>query len=227
MQVAARRNLSERIAQQIKEYIVENNLKPGDRLPTEHDLAERFGVSRISIREATKALAFLGIVDAAPRRGMSVGHVDLHRVSEFLGFHLALSDYPLEQLIETRIIVEGGGLAHTMERMAADPEIFEQLSELNRKLLSADQVTRWVELDIAFHRQLLDASGLKPLVAFNDLLEIFFQRVRESVQGGEWVLGVESHQRLLDHLQARELAAANHELRDHIESHKHRMGIGS
>jgi DNA-binding GntR family transcriptional regulator len=94
---------------------------------------------------------------------------------------------------------------------------------LNDQLRSATDLGTWIELDIAFHRQLLDASGLKPLVAFNDLLTVFFRQFRESVKQAEWQPGVESHQRLIDALRCGALQAACDELRGHIESHKSRI----
>ncbi len=221
--VLERRNLSDRVAERIKEYILDHGLKPGDRLPTEHALADRFGVSRISIREATKALAFIGIINAAPRRGLSVGQVNMHRVSEFLGFHLAINNYPPVQLIETRIVIETGGLPHAAKRMASQPELYERLCDLNGQLRVTKKLEAWIELDITFHRELLDASGLKPLVAFNDLLDLFFRRFRESVKKAEWAAGVEGHQRLIDALRDGELSLACDELREHIESHKNRV----
>jgi len=68
-----RTQLSEMVASRIRDHIIEHSLGEGDRLPTEHELADQFGVSRGSIREATKALGFLGIIRSAPRRGLTVG----------------------------------------------------------------------------------------------------------------------------------------------------------
>ena len=82
---------SEIVAAKLRSYIINKGLKPGDRLPTEGELAEQFGVSRVSVREATKALGFLGIVEAAPRRGLSVGKVSIKSQSRYLSFHLALA----------------------------------------------------------------------------------------------------------------------------------------
>ena len=221
--VLERRNLSEQVAERIKEYILEHGLQSGDRLPTEHELAELFGVSRVSIREATKALAFIGILDSAPRRGLSVGSVNMKRVSEFLGFHLAINDYPHEQLIESRVVIEAGGLPHAAERMAADTAIYERLCDLNSQLRGAQEIGDFIELDIAFHRELLDASGLKPLVAFNGLLDLFFRRFRESVKEAEWEEGIDSHQRLIDFLRDGKVERAGAELTEHIRSHKARV----
>ena len=78
-------------------------------------------------------------------------------------------------------------------------------------------------MDIQFHRSLLEASGLQPLVAFGDLLHIFFQRFRESVNKAGWKAGVESHQLIVDELAKGHVEAATAELRKHIESHKERL----
>ena len=218
-----RHTLSEKVAENIKEYILDRRLKPGDRLPTEHEMADLFGVSRISVREATKALGFLGIVDAAPRRGIRVGQVDMHRTSDYLGFHLAIADYAPEQLIETRIVLESGALPWLMQNMANDHTVYEQLTELNDRLRRARTLKKRIELDILFHRELVTQSGLHPLVAFSDLLEIFFRRFRKSVQKAEWQEGIESHQRLIDYLRDGRLDDACEELRRHVESHTERI----
>ena len=66
-------------------------------------------------------------------------------------------------------------------------------------------------------------SGLKPLLAFSDLLNVFFQRFRESVKRAEWQVGIESHRLLVDLLATGRVAEATEELRKHIESHKERL----
>ncbi|MFO0843574.1 MAG: GntR family transcriptional regulator [Gemmataceae bacterium] len=224
LETIERSRLSDAVARKIKQYIAARGLRAGDRLPTEHSLAEQLGVSRISIREATKALEFLGILEARPGRGTTVGRVDMGRVSEFLGFHLAINNYPPLQLIETRIVLETGGLPHAARRMAEDPGLYRRLREQVDGARGARDLQEWIDLDIAFHRALLEVSGLAPLVAFNDLLQIFFQRFRESVKKAEWRRGVESHLRVIDHLRDQRLAEACDEMRRHIDSHKDRMG---
>lgn len=220
MELVKRQNLSELVAGRIKNMILEHSLKPGDRLPTEQELADRFGVSRVSVREATKALSFLGIIRSAPRRGLTVGEIDMHRLTEYLGFHLAVGNYPKIQLLQTRVVIETGALPHVIEQMQADPEIYERLSQLTSELASTEVLEQQIDLDIAFHRELLESSGVQPLVAFNDLLQIFFNRFRESLRSGEWEKGARQHQVLLDALRAGDLARATTTLRDHIEYHK-------
>jgi GntR family transcriptional regulator, transcriptional repressor for pyruvate dehydrogenase complex len=222
MQTLRRPKVRDQVANQIQQYIVAEKLGPGDRLPTESQLAETFGISRLSLREATKALEFLGIVESKTGVGLTVGRIDMGRVTEHLGFHSDLLDADPQQLIDSRVILETGVLPHVARRMKADGAIEQQLRTLVDRFRSARDLKTWIALDIEFHRTLLEASGLKPLVAFGDLLHVFFQRFRESVKKAEWKVGVESHQRIVDRLAVGKIAAATAELREHIESHRER-----
>jgi DNA-binding FadR family transcriptional regulator len=223
MQTLRRPKVRDQVANQIQQYIVEQKLSPGDRLPTESKLAETFGISRLSLREATKALEFLGIVESKTGVGLTVGRIDIGRVTEHLTFHSDLLDADPQQLIDSRVILETGVLPHVVRRMKADSSIEPQLRTLVDRFRSARDLKTWIALDIEFHRTLLEASGLRPLVAFGELLHVFFQRFRESVKKAEWKVGVESHQRIVDSLAAGNVAAATSELRMHIESHRERL----
>ncbi len=218
-----RSKLRDVVADRLKTFIMEGGLKSGDRLPTEADLAAMFGVSRLSLREATKSLEFLGIVEAKPGRGLTVGRVNMERVTEYLGFHPAMHDVSPEELIDTRVLIEAGVLPHVARRMKEDAQLYDNLNAINAELRQARSLVRWVELDIAFHRELICASGLSPLMAFTDVLSVFFKRFRESVKKAEWSVGIESHQRIIDALKIGRVREADQELRTHIESHRERL----
>lgn len=226
LETIGRPKIRDVVAERLKSYIVAENLRAGDRLPTESELAVQFGVSRLSLREATKALEFLGIVEARPGRGLTVGAVNMERVTEYLGFHPALHAVAPDELIDTRVLVETGVLPHVARRMQQDAEIFPRLAAINDELRRTRSLQRWVELDIAFHRGLIEASGLSPLLAFGDLLAVFFQRFRESVKKAEWKQGIESHQSIIEALRDGHTGIAATELRSHIESHRERLGEG-
>ena len=211
-----RRRLSEELTAQLRKYIIDHDLKPGDPLPTEQQMVERFGVSHTVVREATKALDFLGIIDAAPRRGMVLDTFDFNRVSEYFGFHFALSDYPKEKLFKSRAVIEMGALPYTMEAMKKDTTLYSRLRDLAaavpERANAADQ--RWIEYDVAFHRGLVAASDLAPLASFCDLLQAFFHKFRPAMRS---VCGdSETHCRIVDGLYAGRLEAAADLLRHHL-----------
>jgi GntR family transcriptional repressor for pyruvate dehydrogenase complex len=213
----AKKTLSEMVVGKLKEYILERSMEPGDRLPTEQELAELFGVSRTSIREATKALSFLGIINSAPKQGLTVAHLDIDRAMEYMSFHFALNNYPKEQILRTRFGIEIGALAESMRNISKDPALFEEIDRINEELKSAKTVEEFIRGDLSFHKALLEASKIEPLIAFNEILQIFFKRFREEVSHGQWQEGIKQHSQIVRALKEKDLETAEKLLRKHFE----------
>jgi DNA-binding GntR family transcriptional regulator len=154
-----------------------------------------------------------------------VGRIDMQRVTEHLGFHPALHDVSPGELIDTRIVIETGVLPFVARRMRTDASIYAALNEINSELRQARSLQKFVKLDILFHHELVAAGALSPLMAFSDVLVVFFRHFLESVKKGEWQSGVESHQCIIDALRAGDVAAADKRLRSHIESHRKRLSM--
>jgi DNA-binding GntR family transcriptional regulator len=131
----------------------------------------------------------------------------------------------LTELIDSRVVLETGVLPLVSQRMREDDSIHRRLTQINESLGQARKLPQFVQLDIDFHRELIAASGLSPLMAFGDLLVVFFQRFRESVKKAEWQGGVRGHQEVIDLLAAGDVAKASQILRWHIESHRERMHL--
>jgi DNA-binding FadR family transcriptional regulator len=216
MPVARRQKRSAFVAAGIRQLILDEGLKPGDRLPTEQEMATRFGVSRVSVREATQALNFLGIIEAAPRRGLTLAEVDMSRVTQYLGFHFALADYPRTELLHTRLIIETGALPYVGRAMAADETIYKRLHTLVEATRQADDMPSRIKNDIAFHRTLLKASGIGPLLVFDDLLQIFFNSFALDPSDARRDIVVEHHGRLIRHLRDGDLQSARLMMAEHL-----------
>ena len=212
-----RKRLSEEVSAQIRKYIIDHDLRPGDSLMTEQEMVERFGVSRTVVREATKALDFMGVIGTSPRRGMVLDNFDFKRVSEYFGFHFALSDYPREKLLKARTVIETGALYYTMEIMRKNAEVYPRLKRLAEKSPDTDKLDdRWIEYDIAFHRELVDASDITPLSSFCDLLQAFFHQFRARTALGDIRGGRQVHCQIVESLHAGDLDEAVHLLRSHL-----------
>jgi DNA-binding FadR family transcriptional regulator len=210
-----RKRLSEELTARLRKYIIDHDLKPGDPLLTEREMVEQFGVSHTVVREATKALDFLGIIDAVPRRGMVLDKFDFDRVSDYFGFHFALSDYPKDQLLKSRAVIETGVLYYTLEAMKKDPALYPRLLELAGAAPDVERVNEaWIEYDMAFHRGLVEASGLSPLASVCDLLQAFFHRFQTAM--GAFQRGKEEHARIVEALHDEKLEVAVGLLRHHL-----------
>lgn len=217
-----RKILRDEVISKIREHITQNSLKVGDRLPTEQEMADQLGVSRVSIREATKALSFFGVIDSAPRRGLTVGAVNMERVADVLGFHFTLDDYPKELLLKARLVIEIGSLQYTCEAMSSDPSLYEKLVEMCVMMERISDNEMFIQSDANFHCTLVESSGVEPLVAFNHVLQAFFMRFRESLleYQNHWSDGVHSHRDIVECLHDGKLTEAEKMLRNHLEIYK-------
>src|ERR1035437_1829315 len=96
-QTIATSRLYEQIVEQIEKSIVGGEIKPGEQLPPERELAQRFGVSRTAVREAVKALSEKGLVEALPGRGTFVTNSRSQTIRQSLDRMIRISQLRSEE----------------------------------------------------------------------------------------------------------------------------------
>jgi DNA-binding FadR family transcriptional regulator len=128
--------MSEAIVDQIKTLIRTNRLRPGDRLPSERELCERMGVSRVTVREALRILEAGGLVEirVGARGGAFVTTPSSERLGAGLADLITLAPVTAVEVTEARLVVE----AIAARDVAAAPEIMHRhLSRTARRLARA------------------------------------------------------------------------------------------
>src|SRR6202451_251643 len=99
--------LYEQIVQQVEDSILKGQLKTGDQLPAERDLAQRFGVSRTAVREAVKTLREKGLVEAYSGRGTFVTNGTSQAVRQSLDLMIRINQQEgSANLVELRLVLE-------------------------------------------------------------------------------------------------------------------------
>src|ERR1022692_1820082 len=155
--------LYEQIVQQIEESIVKGDLKAGDQLPAERDLAQRFGVSRTAVREAVKALREKGLVEAYSGRGTFITDGTTQAVRQSLDLMVKIGQPEgSTHLAEVRAILEPEIAALAAVRIQ-EPEIAtmrEAVAAMDRA--GQDQET-YIEADLDFHLALAEGAA-NPLI---------------------------------------------------------------
>jgi GntR family transcriptional regulator, transcriptional repressor for pyruvate dehydrogenase complex len=215
-----KKKLSDLVITKVRDYIEDNSLKVGDRLPTEQEMVELFGVSRIIVREANKALNFMGVIKATPGKGLTVGPFAMERVSEVLGFHFLIGDYPRELLLKTRMVLEIGSLQYAMAAISSNKELFDKLIALCDKLDQTNDPQEFIRGDSEFHRTLIAVSGIDPLLAFNDVVSAFFLKFRSEIIGETEAgrrRGSQVHRKIVNALYQGDIIVAETSLRQHLE----------
>ena len=156
----AKATLAEDTAQAIIRYIIENRLKPGDKLPTEPIFMEKLGVGRGTLREGIKLLAARNILDIRQGAGSYVSHrrgipddpLGLTFIEEDSGLIVDLLDVRL--LFEPHVVRLAAARATEAEKEA----ILEQAAEVERCIAEGES---YVAADTRFHRLIAEASGNK------------------------------------------------------------------
>ncbi|MGV1049110.1 MAG: FadR/GntR family transcriptional regulator [Solirubrobacterales bacterium] len=215
---------SDKVAAQLKEMILSGSLKPGDRLPPETDLCEHFGVSRITIREATQALKGLGLLEATPGRGTFVSNRDPGAVMRDLARFSFDSAGQIADVYEVRTVLECRAAAQAAER-AKLAERDDLLAFAQKWLAAAEdgkrhRIETFRDRDREFHLRIAKLSG-------NILLEELEQRLVDVLEAmrrkslslsGRALLSWQEHERIAKAIAAGDSEAAAEATREHIES---------
>src|SRR5690606_26399766 len=104
------------IVGKLKEIIGENQLKAGDRLPSERDLAEMLNAGRSSVREALRSLELLGLIETRRGEGTFISDFRNHRLVEILSGFILESDQAKQDVQETKELVEMMGIYSLVNR---------------------------------------------------------------------------------------------------------------
>lgn len=211
--------LYERIVGQIEGRIVAGELKIGDQLPSENELAKQFGVSRTAVREAIKALREKRLVEVRPGKGTFITNGMPDAVRHSLGM-LMRSGPPNSpgNLVEVREILEP-----EIAALAATRITDEYIATMREAVVTMDtaleDVDRFVEADLDFHLALAEAT-LNPVIPLlmDSIIDILReQRKRTALADGGLQRGQYHHKKILAAVIRRDPKAARKCMQDHLE----------
>lgn len=173
------RKIYEQIVDQIGQLVAQGQLKPGDRLPSERELVERFQVSRASIREAISALEMMGLIEVRSGEGTFIRQVNIESVVTPLAWMLFIEKDTDLELYEARKILEVQAAGLAAERADEDEisEMFEAL-EIMRKDLESHHLGE--EADHHFHYAIARATHNKILFRLMNTLSDTMKKALKS-----------------------------------------------
>jgi GntR family transcriptional regulator, transcriptional repressor for pyruvate dehydrogenase complex len=219
--------ISEVIVDQIRLFMRQGQLKPGDRLPAERDLCERFGVSRVTVREALRMLESSGLVEirVGARGGAFVTAPSSARVGEGLADLLSLAVISASDVTEVRLILEIGIVPMVCERATSEDldELDEICARSRAALRDADYT---MDMSAEFHTRVAQATH-NPAVAM--LAESFRGPLLMSLQQAKVAapemgrVGTQEHKRFVEAVRKRDSELATQIMRAHLERTAHRV----
>lgn len=210
--------LYERIVSQIEQRIETGELKVGDQLPAERDLAEQFAVSRTAVREAVKALRQKGLVEIRPGRGTFIANGTSDTVRSSLGMLMKMgATKGSGHLVEVREILEP-----EIAALAATRITDEYIAAMQQAVKTMDtaltNVDIFVEADLDFHLALAEATQNPYIpILMDSIIDLLReQRKRTGLTKGGLQRGQVHHKKILDAIMHRDPQAARQAMQNHL-----------
>lgn len=218
LRAVKRTRLYEEIVAQLAELIRQGRMQPGDRLPSERELAEQLGVSRPSVREAIRAMEHRGLVVSRPGSGTYIAGGSAEGL--LIAFAaLAEEESALQDIFELRMLVEPP--IASLAALRAAPDDIGRLESILREQesrASGEDGDGHAKLDVAFHSALAEATHNEALLRLAaGLMEVLAPSRHQSLQTAQRIqLSLHSHRRVLDAVMEKDWGKARRAMEDHI-----------
>ena len=220
MQKLTRGPVLKRVIQdEIKKFITDKNLRPGELLPPEGQLAEVLGVSRGSVREAVKSLESLGIVESMHGEGVRVREFNFDSILDFLSYGLVFQPSRVSEILQIREWLEESAVALVTEVISS--EELDQIDALlvlwQAKAVAGESIS---DEDRSFHRLLYASLGNVSLLSLIDIFWVVYNAlaVKAVPQDDDPLLTVQAHRDLFDAVRSRNPALAQQRLSQHFRN---------
>lgn len=217
-----RRKLSDEVFARLKRLITSGELNPGDEMPSERELMERFGVGRPAIREAMQALANMGLVAISHGERAKVLKLTaqsiLKQVDGAAKIMLSSSKDSLEHLKSARIFFERGMVREAAEKASqADIDRLNEVLQRQRSLLG--DADGFIDADMEFHVQIATISGNPIYAAVSAAMLGWLKEYHTEmlIWTGKEKYTLAEHEKIIDRIAARDPAGAEREMIKHLE----------
>jgi DNA-binding FadR family transcriptional regulator len=204
----------QQIIDKITQSLIKGELKPGDRLPPEPELALQLGVSRTSLREALKTLNGLGVLISKKKGGTFIATSGSQSMLDPMIFNLIIDKGDTDELFELRVLLEVDAIELAM-RKATEADLKALAAEIDRfeKSIPGGDLDLLADLDVQFHLHVLEIAHNSPFIRLSRVVtQLFSYPIEKALKliGPEQVL--ESHRTLYKYIVDRDLLKA----KDHI-----------
>jgi GntR family transcriptional repressor for pyruvate dehydrogenase complex len=207
----------EEIVRQVKQLVAEGKLKSGDQLPPERELAEKFRVSRTSVREALRALQSRGLIEIRAGEGTFIRDISVEMLIEPLALVILPHREAVGELFEARRLLEPA-IAALAARRATREEIGEMERILDDQAKEVAAGRTGVTQDSAFHAAIANSAHNRAISRIvNALMDLLTQSREESLHTpGRPTRSHQDHRRILEAIQRRDEMGAHRAVLDHL-----------
>jgi GntR family transcriptional repressor for pyruvate dehydrogenase complex len=225
----SRKPLPASIMEILTNDLLSGELKPGDRLPTETELAKKLGVGRNSVREAIKMLSAIGVVKVIRGSGIYIADSISSSALNPLILGLASDQGTSAELTRLRLLIDTGAAELALEQM--QDMSLERLQKINTLLEEEGKKPernhhQLRDLDLAFHMELYRISGNSLLAKIGEAIYTLFRASIEKTVEADPEGAYQNHQRIIDALKTRDVILVRKSVRDSLSFWMRHMTTG-
>ncbi len=216
--------IPEQIQDAIKQFILDNQLKHGDKLPSENNLSQQLGVSRNSVREAVQSLATLGILEVRRGSGLYVKGFTLQPIIENISYDVFYNLSELEDMLQVREVLENGMVDIALPLIT--PERIQILDALAQEMcVAAERGEPLVKTDQAFHIELFKPVDNSILLQLQDVFWSVFRKAVLVVEMADFepLHTAKLHVAVVDAIRTGDPDTLRHALSEHYSGLKERL----
>jgi DNA-binding FadR family transcriptional regulator len=168
----------------LRAYIAARGLGSGDPLPPEAALAQELGMSRLSLREATKSLETLGVVKAVAGKGLYVGAFSFEAILDQLPYGLDVDGAALAEVLQVREAMEGG-LVVRAAAATGESDLDDLSAIVDEMAVAWERGESLADIDRRFHLRLFAPLGNTLVTALLELFWDLFHRLESALPPGD------------------------------------------
>ncbi len=211
---------TDQVIAHVRSLIDRGELRPGNRLPAERDLATQIGVSRPTVRAGLRARSAMGVVRTRQGSGTFIPEAPaLH--SEPLSFQAALHGFTRAEMYEARRILEVGAAGLAAERATAE-DLAAMSEEVANLFATMQDPQGFLVHDIQFHRQVAAASGNPIVASLVEMVSALYydqrRKTAERATGRNLRDAAELHRRIYRAIRGHEAEQARQAMNEHLLS---------
>jgi GntR family transcriptional repressor for pyruvate dehydrogenase complex len=209
--------LPDQIAERILQMIKDRQLKPGDKLPPERELATMMTVGRPALREALRALALMNVIEIRQGAGAYVTQLDTAQLVQHLDFVFTLNDAAIMDLFDARKIVEAG-IAELAAQRTTEEDIALLEACLQKSVDSAHDPELFLYADLKLHTLIATIARNPILIRFIESIHQLglASRRRTGRLPGVIEHSMSDHHRIVEALKERDPQAAREAMLAHL-----------
>lgn len=171
-----RKSLKKTIIEEIKKYIIDQQLKAGDKLPTERKFMEIFGVSRSVIREALSYLENTEVIRVRQGQGAFLNESNIDNLLNNFFFLWQINGGKIQDILSLRIIFESSAIDEIVTNNRKKELV--RLKKIVEESKNAISLEEFREADIMFHKQILEATNNHLFIQMTNMITSYFFEVK-------------------------------------------------